>query len=187
VASCVPRGSVLGLLLFNFFVGDKHSGIKCTLSPFTDDTNLCGPAHRLERRDAIQTDLDLCEPHEVQLGQVQRPAPGSGKSQYHYRLGDEGIESSPEEEDVGVLADKKLNTTQQCALAAQKTNCIPGCIKRSVASRSRKGILCLCSCETRPGVLRPALEPSAQERHGPVGAGPEEGHKNDERAGAPLF
>jgi len=33
--------------------------------------------------------------------------------------------------------------------------------------------------EIPPGVLRPALEPSAQERHGPVGAGLEEGYRND--------
>jgi len=32
----------------------------------------------------------------------------------------------------------------------------------------------LCSGETPPGVLRPALEPSARGRQGPVGAGPEE-------------
>jgi len=28
-----------------------------------------------------------------------------------------------------------------------------------------------------------ALEPSAQERHGPVGVGPDKGHKNDQRDG----
>ena len=33
----------------------------------------------------------------------------------------------------------------------------------------------LCSGETPPVVLPPALEHSAQERHGPAGAGPEEG------------
>jgi len=37
----------------------------------------------------------------------------------------------------------------------------------------------LCSGETPPGLLRPALEPSAQERHGPAEVGEEEGHRND--------
>jgi len=46
-----------------------------------------------------------------------------------------------------------------------------------VASRPREVILPLCSGQTPPGVLRPALEPSAQERHGPIGAGPEEATK----------
>jgi len=43
----------------------------------------------------------------------------------------------------------------------------------------------LHSGETPPGVLRSALEPSVQEGHGDVGAGAEEGHKNDQRAGTP--
>jgi len=58
--------------------------------------------------------------------------------------------------------------------AARKASRTLGCIKRSTASRSREGILPLCSGESPPGVLRPVLEPTAQEGHGPVGAGPEE-------------
>jgi len=56
-----------------------------------------------------------------------------------------------------------------------------------MASRSRQWILPLCSAETLPGVLHPTPEPPAQERHGPVGAGSQEGHKNDQRAGTPLL
>jgi len=45
----------------------------------------------------------------------------------------------------------------------------------------------LCSGEIPPRVLRPALESSARERHGPVGAGTDEDHEDDQRAGVPLL
>jgi len=74
---------------------------------------------------------------------------GQGNPKHKYRLGNEGIESSPEEKDFGVLVDQKLSMSGHCALTAQKANCILGCIKSSMASRSREGILPLCSALVR--------------------------------------
>ena len=84
-------------------------------------------------------------PEEVQYIQVQGLIPVSWQPLYQYKLGDVKVEHSLAKKDLGVLVDGKLDMSQQCALTAQKANCILGCIKRSMASRSKEVTLSFCS------------------------------------------
>ena len=75
---------------------------------------------------------------------------GQGNPHYEYQLGDERLECCPAEKYLGVLLSEKLDMSQQCALTAQKANCILGCSQSSVASRVREVILPFCFALVRP-------------------------------------
>jgi len=85
--------------------------------------------------------------------------------------------------------DGKLDRSQQCALEAQKANCILGCIKRSVTSRTQEVIMPLYSAAVKPHLeyCIQMWSPRYTRDMDLLGVCPEKGHKNDPWNGTPLL
>lgn len=99
--------------LFNIFIKDIDSGIKCTLSKFADDAELSGTADIIKGRDIISRNLYRLEwAHEniMRFNKCKVMHLDQGNPRCVYSLGEVPIEGIPVEKDLKV--GKKLNMSQ---------------------------------------------------------------------------
>jgi len=104
---------------------------------------------------------------------------GWGNPKNKYRLGGEWSEISPEEKDFVLFVDIEAQRDLTMRTRSLESQLFPGLHQKKYGQSVElsDSAPLLCSGETSPGVMRPALEPPAQERHGPVGVSPEEATK----------
>lgn len=133
-----------GPILFNLFITDLGEREECSLSRFENGIKFGGAVDTPEGCAAVQGDLDKMEKqvntdlmkfNNWKCKILQR---GEKKTRTHqHRLGTDWLESSLAQKYLWVLLDIRLPMGQACALMAQKPNGLLGCLRQSVASRSR--------------------------------------------------
>ena len=101
---------------------------------------------------------------------------GRGNAKHKHRLGNEWIESSPAEKDLGGIGEWKTDyEAAMCTCSPESQRC-PGLHQEKCGQQVEGGDSppLLCSCETPPAVLGRAVGPPTSEEHGPARVGPEE-------------
>ena len=102
--------------MFNIFVCNVETRIKCTFSKFADNSKLSGAVYMLEGKDAIQRDLDMLErwvhANLMKFNKVKCRVLHLGWGNLKHRLCRKWLGCSPEEKDLGVLVNERFNMSQ---------------------------------------------------------------------------
>jgi len=187
--SGVPLGSILGPVLFNIFINDTDSGIKYNLSKSADNTKLSGAVDTTPFKGTWTNLKSWNHKNLMRFSKAKCKVlcSSQGGFRYAYRLREELIENSSVEKDLEVLVNRRAGHEPALCTYSLEGHHYPGLCQKRGGQQVEGGDCAplLCPCAAPSGVLCPGTEPPVQERQRAVGDGPEEGHEDDQGAGAP--
>ena len=156
VLSGVPKGSVLGPILFLIYINDLDDSITSNVLKFADDTKLFRKVNTDGDKQHLQNDLDrLVKWSEkwqmlFNFGKCKCLHTGHRNLNVNYKMGDTVLGTTVKEKDLGVTISADMKVSEQCGIAASKGNQILGLIRRNITYKGKKLIIPLYKAIVRP-------------------------------------
>ncbi len=160
VASGVPQGSVLGVILFLIFINDLPDVVDVSVRIFADDTKVFQAVHDEGYQRKLQESLTKLEQWaktwNMRFHQEKCKVMHIGKEveEFSYTMTGNGqpitLDYTDEEMDLGVIVDDSLSSEQHCETAVNKANRMLGLIRRSFKHIDRDVLLSLYKSLVRP-------------------------------------
>ncbi len=138
-----PEGSVLGPVLFIFYINDCLNGLSCDAVMFEDDVKIWGTIESPSDVQKLQHDVDYLSNWSqgvlmsfntdkcVVLRLHPRQAKDNNVQLYNNQLNGEPLRSVSHQCDWGVIVDETLKPHRQCPKATKSANSIMTAIKAS--------------------------------------------------------
>lgn len=126
------------------------------LLKFADDTKLFSQVSTCEDAEKLQKDLNNLHGWSAEWTMLFNAEKckcvhyGHNNRQYDYFMGDNPIETSHVEKDLGVIITDTLNVTEQCVKASNKANAMLGMINRAIKYKTKEVVVKLYKSLVRP-------------------------------------
>ena len=156
VSSGVPRGSVLGSILFAIFINDIEDGICGNILKFADDTKLFCKVGSDINCAKLRADLRKLynwseEDWQIwfNLDKCKIMHFGCNNPNNIFLLGGHILETIDEEKDLGVIIRKDLKASSKYVKIVKTANQILGMSKRTFTFKTKDNLLQLYKCLVR--------------------------------------
>ncbi|CAH1277366.1 Hypp9585 [Branchiostoma lanceolatum] len=156
VRSGIPQGSVLGPVLFVVYINDLPEAVSSTVRIFADDSKLYQGVKDNKGRVNLQKDLEALRDWSASwqlpfnVGKCKVLHMGNNNNRQIYTLGDQVLEETTAEKDLGVTVDNHLKFHTHTAQAKNKGNQMLGLIKKSFANLDEQTLPILFKTMVRP-------------------------------------
>ena len=160
VTSGVPQGSVLGPILFIYYINDMPSNALCPIKIFADDTKLFSAINSDDDSKILQLSIDniveWSKTWLLEFNNAKCKVLHLGKNNPHlnYFMPDGNLlESSEAEKDLGIIVDPLLNFERHINETVNKANRLAGLLVRTITNKSPDIMIPLFK-----SLIRPLLE-----------------------------